>query len=145
MCESITFRERARGSVRVCGFFCFIDDVVKGHILAMAKGIGGEKYILGGANISYIDLFETIRSLSGTKARLMKAPEFLIHTWAILQWIQYKITHKEPFVTARSIRFIFCNKIYSSDKAVKQLGYQLTPLKEGLQQTIHFLKTDDHA
>ena len=125
--------------------FCFIDDVVKGHILAMAKGIGGEKYILGGENISYMDLFKTIRLLSGTKARLLKIPEFLIHVWAILQWIRYKLTRKEPFVTIRATRFIFCNKIYSSNKAVKQLGYRLTPLKEGLQQTIHFLKTNDYA
>ncbi|MEP7165022.1 MAG: NAD-dependent epimerase/dehydratase family protein [Ferruginibacter sp.] len=125
--------------------YCFINDVVKGHILAMAKGIGGEKYILGGENISYMDLFKTIRSLSGTKARLLQAPKILIHTMAILQWMRYKITSKEPFVTTKATRFIYCNKIYSSNKAIRQLGYQLTPIKEGLQQTIHFLKTQDHA
>lgn len=125
--------------------YCFIDDVVEGHILAMEKGIGGEKYILGGENISFVDLFKTIRSLSGTKARIIETPKYLIQTWALLQWIRYKLTNKEPYVTRKGIRQIFCNKIFSSEKAVKQLGYRLTPLKDGLQQTIQFLKSQNNA
>ena len=125
--------------------YCYIDDVVEGHILAMAKGIGGEKYILGGENISYLELFHTIRSLSGTKAKLVQAPKIMLRIWTLLQWIQYKITRKEPFVTAKAVKMIFCNKSFSSRKAIQQLGYHLTPLKEGLQQTIQFLKTQHHA
>lgn len=125
--------------------YCFIDDVVEGHILAMAKGIGGEKYILGGENISYADLFATIRSLSGSKAKLIAAPKLLVQFWALLQWLNYKITSKEPFATAKAIRHIFCNKTFTSKKAISQLGYHLTPLQDGLQQTIQFLKTKSHA
>ena len=121
--------------------YCFIDDVIKGHILAMAKGIGGEKYILGGENISYSNLFKMLRSLSGTKASLIQSPKFLVHALAALQWIRYRITGKEPFATTKGIHHIFCNKIFTSDKAVRQLGYRLTPLHESLQQTIQFLKT----
>jgi nucleoside-diphosphate-sugar epimerase len=125
--------------------YCFIDDVVEGHILAMAKGIGGEKYILGGENISYVDLFKTIRTLSGTKAKLIQSPKYLVQTLALLQWIQYKITNKEPFATFKDIHHIFCNKTFSSAKAIQQLGYHLTPLKDSLQQTIQFLNQPDHA
>lgn len=125
--------------------YCFIDDVVEGHILAMAKGIGGEKYILGGENISYLNLFQTIRSLSGTKAKLIQAPKFLTQIWTVLQWIQYKITWKEPFATLKAVPHIFCNKTFSSGKAIRQLGYQPTPMKEALLQTIQFLKTQNHV
>ncbi len=125
--------------------YCFIDDVVDGHILAMAKGIAGEKYILGGENISYSDLFQSIRSLSGTKARVIEAPRMFVHIWALAQWLQFKITGKEPFVTAKSIHHIFCNRTFSNGKAIDHLGYRLTPLREGLQQTIQFLKPQNHA
>lgn len=125
--------------------YCFIDDVVNGHILAMENGTGGEKYILGGENISFVDFFQTVRSLTGTKATLIQTPEFFIKIWAALQWIQYKTTNKEPYVTKEGIQQIFCNKIFSSDKAIRQLGYQITPLTEGLQQTIQFLKNKTHA
>jgi nucleoside-diphosphate-sugar epimerase len=125
--------------------YCFIDDVVEGHILAMANGIGGEKYILGGENISYVDLFQTVRSLTGSKARLIQTPKQLVQLWALLQWFQFKINHKEPFVTAKAIKAIFCNKTFTSEKAIRQLGYRPTPLREGLQQTIQFLKIQNHA
>jgi len=133
------------GPGAVVSNYCFIDDVVHGHILAMCKGIGGEKYILGGENISYLELFKTIKTISGTKARIIQVPRSLVNIWAFLQWIQYKITGKEPVVTAKAARFIFCNKVFSSNKAVQQLGYRLTPIKEGLQQSIQFLKTQKHA
>ena len=125
--------------------YCFIDDVVEGHILAMNNGTSGEKYILGGENISYIDLFQKIRSLSGTKARIIQVPKFIVKLWAFMQWVQFKLTNKEPFVTNKGIKQIFCNKIFSSKKATREIGYHLTPLEEGLKQTIHFLKTKEYA
>ncbi len=129
----------------LAGNYCFITDVIEGHILAMEKGIGGEKYILGGENISYSDLFQIIRSISGTKATLIQAPKFFVQILAAMQWIKYKIIHKEPYITRKGIGQVFCNKVFSSGKAIRQLGYRLTPLKEGLQQTIHFLKNQNHA
>lgn len=125
--------------------YCYIDDVVEGHILALSYGNSGEKYILGGENISYMDLFQKIRRLSGTNAKIIQTPQFFVHVWGAMQWIQYKLTNKEPFVTNKAIRTIFCNKTFSSEKAIRQLGYRLTPIEEGLQKTIHFLKTNHHA
>lgn len=125
--------------------YCFIDDVVEGHILAMSKGSNGEKYILGGENVSFSELFHTVRILSGTKAKLIEVPKYIVKGWAKFEWLQYKTINKEPFITNKSIQQIFCNKIFSSDKAICKLGYKITPLTEGLQQTIHFLKNQDHV
>ncbi len=125
--------------------YCFIDDVIEGHILAMSKGINGEKYILGGENISYKELFQAIRMLTGTKAWLIEIPKHFVKVLALLQWIQYKTTLKEPFITEKSIQQIFCNKIFSSEKATRELGYSITPMKESLKKTIHFLKNQNHV
>ncbi|MBK7374531.1 MAG: SDR family NAD(P)-dependent oxidoreductase [Chitinophagaceae bacterium] len=125
--------------------YCYINDVVEGHLLAMSNGTSGEKYILGGENISYTDLFQKIRSLSGTKARIIQTPQFFVQVWGAMQWVQFKLTNKEPFVTNKSIRTIFCNKTFTSEKAIQHLGYRLTPIEEGLQQTIQFLKNNHHA
>lgn len=124
--------------------YCFIDDVIEGHILAMAKGMGGEKYILGGINISYADLFKTIGSLTSTTASLFQVLKYLVQTLAVLKWIQFKITGKEPNISLKAVHHIFCNKTFSSEKAVDQLGYHITPLNKGLSQTIQFLKAQDH-
>lgn len=120
--------------------YCFIDDVVEGHILAMSKGNAGENYILGGENISFSDFFHTIRALSERKSKLIEVPRFIMKTVAFIQWIQFKTTNKEPLITENGIRQIYCNKIFSSEKATQELGYVITPLREGLQRTIYFLK-----
>ncbi|MBP6757886.1 MAG: NAD-dependent epimerase/dehydratase family protein [Flavobacterium sp.] len=120
--------------------YCFIDDVIEGHILAMSKGNVGEKYILGGENISFSEFFQTVGMLSEKKSRLIEIPKFVMKTLAFIQWIQFKATNKEPLITENGIKQIYCNKIFSSEKATRELGYAITPLREGLQQTIHFLK-----
>jgi len=120
--------------------YCYINDVIDGHILSMAKGTAGEKYILGGENISYRDLFKKIRNLSGTKAGIIEVPKIFVQMWALAQWLRFAFTGKEPFVTKKAVRQVFCNKIFSSEKAMRQLGYRLTPIEKGLQQTIQYLK-----
>ena len=124
--------------------YCFIDDVVDGHMLAMEKGTAGEKYILGGENISYTGLFEKLRSVTDTKGPVIPVSPFLVKCVAVLQWLACKIGGKEPFFTMNGVHHIFCNKAFSSDKAVRELGYQPTPLRAGLQQTLQFFKDKDH-
>lgn len=124
--------------------YCFIDDVVEGHILALNKGKSGENYILGGENISYRDFFNTVKNISGTKTKLIEVPEILVKILSLVQWIQFLTTRKEPYVTTKSIKQIFCNKIFSSNKAISHLGYTITPISEGLQHTIHSLKKQSH-
>ena len=124
--------------------YCFIDDVVEGHILALNKGKSGENYILGGENISYRDFFNTVKNISGTKTKLIEVPEILVKILSLVQWIQFLTTRKEPYVTTKSIKQIFCNKIFSSNKAISHLGYTITPISEGLQHTIHSLKNQSH-
>lgn len=124
--------------------YCFIDDVVEGHILALNKGKSGENYILGGENISYRDFFNTVKNISGTKTKLIEVPEILVKILSLVQWIQFLTTRKEPYVTTKSIKQIFCNKIFSSNKAISHLGYTITPISEGLQYTIHSLKKQSH-
>ncbi|MDO9038901.1 MAG: NAD-dependent epimerase/dehydratase family protein [Lutibacter sp.] len=125
--------------------YCFINDVVEGHILAMCRGNVGEVYIIGGENISFSAFFHTIGTLSEKKSMLIEVPKFIMKTLAKIQWLQFKTTNKEPIITENGIRQIYCNKIFSSEKATQELGYVITPLKEGLQQTIHFLKNQRHV
>jgi nucleoside-diphosphate-sugar epimerase len=125
--------------------YCFINDIVSGHMLAMQHGLGGEKYILGGYNLSYNRLFTEIKSVAGSRAMLLHLPRYIINFYAVIDWCRYLITKKEPFVTIKGIHHIFMNKEFDNRKAVQQLHYQPTPFTEALKQTIQFLKTHQHA
>ena len=126
------------GTYKVC--FAYINDVVNGHILAMEKGTPGERYILGGINISYYDFFNTIRSASGTKGVIIKLPKSIVKQWAYFQQVNYKLTGSPIRFPVNSVNHAFSNYIFSSQKAIDQLGYQITPLNEALTKTIQFLQ-----
>ena len=126
------------------GCFGYIDDVVNGHILAMEKGKTGEKYILGGINVSYKNFFLEIKKICGS-GRIIRVPKFIIKGWANWQWFQYKIFNKEPLFTPGVINHLYRNYIFSSEKAISELGYKITPFEEAIHKTIHFLNQPYHA
>ncbi len=130
------------GSYRVS--FALIDDIVNGHLLAMEKGRNGERYILGGINISYYEFFSRIRTLSKCKGRIIALPKRVIKAWAQLQQLNHALTGRPVRFPMKSVDHLFSNYIFSSEKARRELGYKITPLDEGLEKTIHFLNNEPY-
>lgn len=124
--------------------FAFIDDIVNGHLLAMEKGKAGEKYILGGVNISYWNFFDQIRKTSSRKGYIIQLSKFFIKSWAVLQQLSYRLLGIHPRFTVKSVDTVFSNYTFSSEKAVRELCYQITPLEEAIKKTIQYLKTRSH-
>ena len=128
------------GTYQVC--FAFLDDIVEGHILAMEKGRSGEKYILGGTNISYYAFFNRIRLLSAGKKYILSVPKPVIKGWAYMQVLNHQLTCRPIRFTVSSVDHLFSNYIFSSEKAIRELGYRITPLEEALKKTIQFLNKE---
>jgi len=106
----------------------------------MEKGKSGEKYILGGINISYSEFFKCVRSLSFCRGRIIKLSKNTIKGWALFQKLKYKVTGSYPRFDIKAIDYIFWNYTFSSEKAVTELGYRITSLEEGMKITINHLK-----
>jgi nucleoside-diphosphate-sugar epimerase len=119
--------------------YVFIDDLVRGHMLAMEKGTSGEKYILGGENLSYAEFFQIIRDFSGVGGILFPVPENMAKLYGFWHVLQSKLLGKEAAFSAKSVKHIYCNKSFSSLKAIKELGYSITPFAMALRSTIQFL------
>jgi len=119
--------------------YVFIDDLVTGHIQAIEKGRSGEKYILGGENLSYADFFQTLRNVSGIKGTLFPASKNLARFYGGWHFVQAKLLGKEPFFSSKGVNQIFCNKSFDCSKAVEELNYNITPFARAIQPTIQFL------
>ena len=125
--------------------YAFVDDVVNGHFLAMEKGLGGEKYILGGENLSYRSFFQTIKQNSDQRIRLIRIPKFLIKIWSFLYMSFCNLLGKETHISPKVVDRLAQNRALNCDKAIRQLGYSITPFAEGIQQTILHLKNKNYA
>ncbi len=120
--------------------YVYIDDVTKAHLLALTNGNGGEKYIIGGENASYEKLFTTISECNQTKIPVVKINYIVLKTGLFLKSLFDKLLLNEPSLTPKLLDYIFTNRNVSSQKAVTQLGYEITTLKNGMEQTLRFLK-----
>ena len=125
--------------------YAYLDDVVRGHILAMEKGLGGERYILGGENVSYQRFIDTVRRVAQPKNMYLRVPPFLLKTVAQFELLRGRLNGHDPFITPNAARRFQADKIFDCGKAIRQLGYSVTPFEEGMKITIKHLKNKAHG
>jgi farnesol dehydrogenase len=127
------------GNGNSIGNYVYIDDVIEGHLLAMQKGKPGERYILGGENLSYQAFFGMIAHLSGKKKRMYPVPLSLIKLSARLMEIRANLTGTPPLITPPWVKKYSHNWQLSSQKAISELGYRITPIEQGLGRTVDWI------
>jgi nucleoside-diphosphate-sugar epimerase len=111
-----------------------MEDVVKGHVLAMERGVSGQQYILGGENISYRNLYHLLEELTG-KHNYLRLPLAAMKTIGWWNWLNYKLTGELPVFTSATIDRFFHHFAFSSYKSEHELGYSITPFREALEAT----------
>jgi nucleoside-diphosphate-sugar epimerase len=122
--------------------YAYVDDVVKGHFLAMEKGLGGEKYTLGGENLSYRTFFQNVAQYASKKIRIIPVPSFLLKSWSFVYMFYSRLFGGNTQVSPRVISRLLQNRALNCEKAVSQLGYQITPFSEGIKKTILHLQNN---
>jgi len=127
------------GNGKSSGNYVYVEDVVSGHLLAMQKGRPGERYVLGGENISYNQLFEFVREASGVRHRLFKIPLWIMLAAAGLMKGLSRLTGHPPLIVPDLVRKFNHNWIVSSQKATDDLGYQATKARTGIQLTVNWI------
>lgn len=133
------------GNGKRIGNYVFIDDVIKGHMLAMEKGQTGSQYILGGENVSYITFFNTIKKLSNKKYRLLKIPVWILIAFAGLQMKLARLAGQSPLLPPKWVKKYMFNWELSHQKAAKELGYYPHSLESGIQKTLLWLNKIKHS
>lgn len=114
-----------------------VDDVARGHILAFENGIIGERYILGGEDMTLKAILQNIAQMTGKVAPKICLPHNAILPMAYIAEAWAKLTRAaEPFATVDGINMAKKKMYFSSAKAQKAIGYTYRPAKEALQDAI---------
>jgi dihydroflavonol-4-reductase len=117
-----------------------VDDVAAGHLLAEARGRAGERYILGGENLSLANILREIARLSGRKAPTIEVPVAAVWPVAVVAEAYGRITEREPFVTFDGLRMAKKKMFFTSAKAEGELGYRRRPAAQGLADAIQWFR-----
>lgn len=139
-----TLRKRMPAYVDTGLNIVHVDDVAKGHLLALEKGEIGERYILGGDDMTLASILEYICVSQDMSAPTIRLPHNLIIPIAWFMERLAKITQKEPRATVDSVRMSKKMMFFSSEKAKEKLGYQSRPGVEGLKAAIDWFNAESY-
>lgn len=124
------------------GWFNIIDvrDLAVGHVLALEKGVAGERYILGGQDISIRDFFAMLQKLSGIPAPRLRLPkEIALCLGIVAEFIADHFTHRPPKMSVDRVRSRSRKKLLNIGKALA-LGLPHTPLEDTLRRSIDWYR-----
>jgi dihydroflavonol-4-reductase len=121
-----------------------VRDVAAGMVLAAERGRTGERYILGGENLSLRQLLELLEQVSGRPMPKHTLPAPLaLATAAIAEWIADRVTGRPPVATREGVRLALRSVPFDSRKAQRELGYSPRPVRPALTEAVRWLS--DHA
>ena len=116
-----------------------VDDVAKGHIQAFNKGKLGERYILGGENLTFKEILEMISNLCGHNPPKIQLPKKPLYPIGYLFEIFARLFNlKNPMLTVDMIRMAEKKMFFSSEKAKKELNYKYKSATIALKDAIQW-------
>ncbi len=115
-----------------------VDDVARAHVAAIERGRAAEKYTLcNKRHYSMKEIFELLEEVSGVKAPGIKIPYLLLSSFAYIEeLLSYCILKKKPLMPTDGVKFCRMSGTHDNSKAVNELGYTETPIKETLTKAV---------
>lgn len=121
-----------------------VEDVAAGHLAALTRGRIGERYILGGDDLTLAQMLGTIARLAHRSPPRVRLPRHLIYPLALGAEAAARLTGREPFVTLDGLRMAKYRMFFSSAKAERELGYRHRPAEEGLGDALRWFRASGY-
>lgn len=112
-----------------------VEDVARGHVLAMDKGRAGESYMLAGGRASYGEVLGLVATEAGKRKPIL-LPSGLIRTVAALTSPVERVLPLPQTMTADAARSGIATYLGDSTKAQTELGWTARPVREGILETV---------
>jgi len=124
---------------------CDVRDVAAGILAALQRGTIGRRYILGGENLTYFDLWKRIINLTGGTAPICRAGPLMRIIAGRGGDLIGKITGREPDVNSASVGMSDLYHYYSIARAQRELGYVVRPLEESIADAWSWFQAEGYA
>jgi dihydroflavonol-4-reductase len=118
-----------------------VDDVAEGHLLALHHGRPGERYILGGTDLTLKQILTVIAALVGRRPPRVRLPHALALPLAYAAEACARVGRFETRITVDGVRMARHHMYFSSAKAARELGYRWRPPEQALADAVHWFQT----
>ena len=123
-----------------------VSEVARMHVVALDRGTPGERYILGGENLTLKQILDRMSAITGLPSPTMKVPHAVAMAFAFCdENITGKLRGKEPRATVEAVRMGKKMMFASSAKAERELGFKIMPIYPALRAAIDWFIAHGYA
>jgi dihydroflavonol-4-reductase len=123
-----------------------VTEVARMHVAALDKGRPGERYILGGENLSLKQILDKMSAITGLPSPTLKVPHPVAMAFAFFdETIKGRLLGKEPRATVEAVRMGKKKMFASSAKAERELGFRVVPVYAALRAAIDWFRAHGYA
>jgi dihydroflavonol-4-reductase len=117
-----------------------------GHVAALEKGKSGERYILGGENLTLKQILDKLGAISGLPSPNVKLPYFVAYlAGAVDETVSGRMLGREPRATIETVRMGKKKMWASSSKAERELGWKTLPADAALRRAVEWFRANGYA
>jgi len=121
-------------------------ECARGHIQALEKGRSGERYILGGENLTLKQILDRLAAITGLKSPTVKLPYFFaLATGVVDEMVTGRLLGREPRATIDAVRMGRKMMFVSSEKAERELGWRTVPVDGALRRSVEWFRANGYA
>ncbi len=123
-----------------------VRECARGHVMALEKGKSGERYILGGEDLTLKQILDKLAKLTGLPSPTVKLPYiFAFAAGVVDEAITGGLLHREPRATVDAVRMGKKKMFASSAKAERELGWKLVPAEDALRRAVDWFRSNGYV
>ena len=123
-----------------------VAEVARMHVAALERGRPGERYILGGENLSLKQILDKMSAITQLPSPTVKVPHAVAMAFAFFdETITGRLRNREPRATVEAVRMGRKKMFAASTKAERELGFQVLPVYPALRAAIDWFRAHGYA
>jgi dihydroflavonol-4-reductase len=121
-------------------------ECARGHVQALEKGKPGERYILGGENLTLKEILDRLAAITGLKSPTVKLPYvFALATGVVDEMVTGRLLRREPRATIDAVRMGRKMMFVTSAKAERDLGWRMVPVDGALRRSVEWFQANGYV
>jgi dihydroflavonol-4-reductase len=123
-----------------------VDACARGHVAALEKGRSGQRYILGGENLTLKQILDKLAAITGLPSPRVRVPYVMaLATGVVDEVITGRILGREPRATIDAVRMGRKKMFVSSAKAENELGWRTVPVDDALRRAVEWFQANGYV
>jgi dihydroflavonol-4-reductase len=123
-----------------------VGECARGHVTTLEKGKSGERYILGGENLTLKQILDKLAKITGLPSPMLKLPYIFAYAAGIAdEIVTGRLRGREPRATIDTVRMGAKKMFASSAKAERELGWKIVPVESALRRAVEWFRVNGYA